>query len=127
MRSTAIVSAVACAALLVASLGVGALVHWAQRASGASSSGIAERAFFEDPSSVNVGVTQLVQFVIVANTSLPITWVAYDAGHAFRRGIAQGAVGSNVVVTLPTATLRHGSWLTIAVSGIKSPLKAWVT
>lgn len=120
-------AAVACAVLLVASLGARALVHWAQREAGTSSSAIAERAFFEDPSSVNVGVTQLVQFVIVANTSLPITWVASNAGHVFRRGIAQGATGSEVVVTVPTATLRHGSWLTIAVSGIKSPLKAWVT
>jgi hypothetical protein len=120
------VALVAAGALLLASLGAGALAHFVQREAGTSAPSIQERAYFADPSDVNAGVSLLVQFVVVPSTGLPVSWVASDAGHVRQRGIVQGAAGSNVLVTLSGANLRHGTWLTVAIAGIPTPLKAWV-
>ena len=126
-RPTAIVALVSCAVLLVASIGVGALANWVQRESGTSSTPL-ERAWFQDATSVDHGVTVLapIQFVIVPTSSLPITWVAYNNRRTYQRGIAQGSAGRNVVVTLPTWTMKPSTWLTISIAGIPTSLRAWV-
>lgn len=127
-RPTAIVAVVACAALLVASLGANALLHAAERGTGATTTSIQARAFFQDPTSVSTGVTvrQSLEFVIVVPSTLPVTWVAYDHGHVAQRGIAVGGAGTSQVATLATSTLRPRTWLTIAITGIRAPLRAWV-
>jgi len=129
LRPTAVASIVACAALLVASLGAGALVNWVQRESGAGPVAVKERAWFQDATSISHGVTVLapIQFVIVPTSDSPISWVAYNNGKTYQRGIAQGKTGTDVVVTLPTWTMKPGSWLTIGITGLHQSLKAWVT
>lgn len=127
-RATAVVAIVACAALLVASIVAGALVHVVQRGTGASSAAIQERAFFVDADSIGTGVTVLapIQFVVVPPTSLPITWVASDNHRTYQRGVAKGRPGAKVVVNLPTWTMKPDTWLTISVAGIPTSLRAWI-
>lgn len=120
---------VACAALLVVSIGAGALVHVVQRGTGATTAPIQERAWFQRANIVSHGVTVLapIHFVVVPTTDRAVTWVASDGHRVYQRGIAQGTPGSNVVVTLATSTLKPNTWLTIEITGILAPLKAWVT
>ena len=127
-RSTAVVALVACAAVLVASIAAGALVHLVQRGTGSSSAPIQARAWFQDAGSVSVGISNIVPipFVIVPTSDLPVHWVAYDNGRINQRGIARGKAGSNVVVTLSPFTLTPGTWLVVGISGVQTSLKAWV-
>ena len=127
-RPTAIAAVVTCAALLVASLGANALLHAAERGTGATTTSIQARAFFQDPTSVGTGVTvrRPLEFVIVVPSTLPVTWVAYNRGRVAQRGTAVGGAGTSQVETLVTSTLRHRTWLTIAIKGIRAPLRAWV-
>lgn len=128
VRPTAIVAIVASAVLLAASLGANALVHVIQRGTGASPTAVQERAFFQDANSVSNGITlgRPAQFVISPPSPSPITWVAYDHGRVVQRGIAQGSAGSDVVATLRTTTMKHRTWLSISVTGIRAPLRVWV-
>jgi hypothetical protein len=119
------VSLVVSAALLVVSLAAGALVHWVQSEAGPSTAALQESAYFLTPGA-DVTVLAPIQFVIVPTSEQPVTWTAYDNGKTYQRGTVHGTAGAGIVVGLPTFTMKQGSWLTIGITGIHDPLKAWI-
>jgi hypothetical protein len=119
------VSVVLSVALLVVSLAAGALVHWVRSEAGTSTTPLQESAYFLTPGA-SVTILAPIQFVIVPSSDQPVIWTAYDNGKTYQRGTVHGTAGAGIVVGLPTFTMKPGSWLTIGVTGIHNPLKAWI-
>jgi hypothetical protein len=106
------------------------LLHLGQRAVGFGPTSIQERAWLAQPEQGGLkGITRgaPVRFDVVVASRAPVTWVEKTDGVALATGGVTGKPGTVTQLTVSTSPARVREWISIWISGIKVPLKVWVS
>lgn len=113
---------------LVAAFVVSAAVSWGIRTTSPTQSA-ATRAWFEVPGEVNAGVKPgtVVHVTMRFGIQRELRWKVSNGGRNLSRGSVTNTPSGITSVAISTAGAHHRSWLLIRISGITTPLSAWVT
>lgn len=105
------------------------VLHWAERGAGVATPTPQARAWIGNATHTALGVEpgQDIQFVVVAPSDRRIRWASFEGGHPSRSGMLQGRAGTEFIENVSTSTASPGTWFTIRISGIATPLRVWIS
>ena len=105
------------------------IVHWGTSSAARGTLGGSTQAFFIRPLVVDQGVKSgsNIALAIAPPSSGVVAWTDRCPGRAEFLGDTDAKSTAPVVVSIATSHCARRSWLTISVSGVPVPLKAWIS
>lgn len=125
----AAVASLVCITFVVLALGSAAAVRWVTAAARHGTAPNATAAYFSRPLVVDsaVAVGHPLAVVVVPGSGEPIRWSAQCDGRRIGSGgFAHPRPGRHVTFAVPTDQCRRLSRVSVVVSGIRTPLQAWL-